>query len=96
MSRRRQPVQTVKCAGCDKTQRVRAAYIRPADFYACSYACADKVRRMIGTIRVIAYNACAGFCGYTDRKPTMEELRSIAKAQKIKELGVQWKKRENL
>jgi len=77
MSRRLQPVPTVKCAGCDKTQRIRAANIRPADFYACSDACADKVPRIIGTIRVVEHHACAGFYGYTDRKPTAEELRSI-------------------
>jgi hypothetical protein len=89
MSRRLQPVQTVKCAGCDKTQRIRAAYIRPADFYACSDACANKVPRIIGTLRIVEHHACAGFYGYTDRKPTAEELRSIVKAHKLKELGVE-------
>jgi hypothetical protein len=43
--------------------------------------------RIIGTIRIVEQHACAGFYGYTDRKPTAEELRGIAKAQKLKELG---------
>jgi len=93
MSRRLQPVPTVKCAGCDKTHRIRATNIRPADFYACSDACADKVPRIIGTIRVVEHHACAGFYGYTDRKPTAEELRSIARAQKLKELALESNKR---
>ena len=97
MSRRQQPVQTVKCAGCDKTQGVRAAHIRPADFFACSDVCANKVPRKLGTVRIVEQNACAGFSGYTDTKPTAEELRGIEKAQKLKELGmVELKKRGHL
>ena len=95
-SRAALPSEASPSAGRNKTQRVRAAYICLADFYACSGACANKVRRVLGTIRIVAYNARAGFYGYTDRKPTVEELRSITKAQKLKELGVEWKKRQNL
>lgn len=96
MNKRHQPVQTVKCAGCDKTQRIRAAYISPADFYACSDACANKVPRIIGTVRIVEYNGCAGFYGYTDRKPTAEEVRRVVKAQKLRELAVERKKRGDL
>jgi hypothetical protein len=63
---------------------------------ACSAACANKVPRIIGTVRIVEHHACAGFYGYTDRKPTAEELRSVVKAQKLKELGVESNKRGDL
>ena len=69
----------IACAGCGRTQRVRACKVVPADGYTCGLGCCTRnpdfhlPRTPEGCVCVQELYAAGGFSGWTIRPATLEE-----------------------
>ena len=83
----------VACAGCGRSQRVRASKVIPCDGYICSYTgCAKNPEFRLPDIpdgRLCAFelNAAGVFSGWRIRRVTPTEQRSINRAKAIQDEG---------
>jgi hypothetical protein len=77
----------IACAGCGRTQRVRAAKVRKADYYTCDYGtCAKNPKgieslRPEGFITELDMNAAGGFTGVTVRHASPSEWASDSRCR---------------
>jgi hypothetical protein len=81
----------VACAGCGRTQRVRAVKVVPCDGYTCSWGGCKKNPDsklpivLDGYSCIIESNAAGGLSGWILRPATEEQKRSIQRAKWIRD-----------
>ena len=81
----------IACAGCGRTQRVRARKVVPCDGYTCSLGGCKKnpdFKLPIGPdgyVCVIKSHAAGAFSGWILRPATEEEKRSVQRAKQIRD-----------
>ena len=84
----------VACAGCGRTQRVRASKVIPCNGYTSSWGRCKQNPDFKppevpdGWICVRESHAAGGFSGWTIRPATQEEKRSIERAKAIRDAGL--------
>ncbi len=79
---------TITCAGCEKTQTVRAAKLLHCDYYTCGKNCHVNSAFQHpdvpnGFIHLETLNAAGSFTGHTIRPATIEESRSLLRAREL-------------
>lgn len=84
----------IACAGCGRTQRVRASKVIACDGYTCSLGrCKQnpdfKLPEVLdGWICIHEPYAAGGFSGWKIRPATQDEKRSIERAKAIRDAGL--------
>jgi hypothetical protein len=84
----------IACAGCGRTQRVRACRVVRADGYTCGLGRCTRnpdfhlPRTPEGCVCVQELFAAGGFSGWTIRPATLEERAAIARARAIRAAGM--------
>ncbi|MFL5656778.1 MAG: hypothetical protein ACJ8CB_21680 [Ktedonobacteraceae bacterium] len=94
MSKQDEPMVTIACAGCGRTQTLRASKLFRCDYYACSDPCkANPAWRHpplpVGHVRVTTLAAAGAFNGYTVRRMTREDVLSVGRAKRLRDAGKQ-------
>jgi len=85
----------IACAGCGRTQRIRARKVHPCDGYTCSLgSCKQNPNFKTptappGWICLIEIGAAGGFSGWTLRPATEDEYLSIERAKSIRDAGME-------
>ena len=85
-----EPLITVACAGCGRTQRLRERRVVLCEGYTCGFGghCAKNPRFVLpavpdGCVRHIVPNAAGAFSGYNTRFATPEKIEAIARAREV-------------
>jgi len=85
-----EPLITVACAGCGRTQRLRERRVVLCEGYTCGFGghCAKNPRFVLpavpdGCVRHIVPNAAGAFSGYNTRFANPEEIEAIARARDV-------------
>lgn len=83
----------IACAGCGRTQRVRASKVIPCDGYTCSLSgCKKNPDFKVppapeGYVCTHIMNVAGGFSGWVIGLATDEDKRSIERAKAIRDAG---------
>ena len=85
-----EPLITVPCAGCGRTQPLRERRVVLCEGYTCGFGGhrAKNPRFVLpavpdGCVRHIGPNAAGAFSGYNTRFATPEEIEAIARAREV-------------
>lgn len=95
MVNRKNPVKHIEvaCAGCGRTQRLRASKVIPCGGYTCAYgSCKQNPAFHLpkvpeGCVCVLEMRAAGGFSGWTVRIANQEERRSIERAKTLRDMA---------
>ena len=87
-NKKNEPRITITCAGCEKTQTVRAAKVLRCDYYTCGKNCNvnstfEHSEVPNGFIHLETMNAAGNFTGHTIRPATIEESQSLLRARAL-------------
>ena len=89
-NKKSEPLISVACAGCGRTQRLRERRVVLCDGYTCGFGghCAKNPRFVLspvpeGCVRHIVPNAAGAFSGYNTRFATPEQLEAIVRATDV-------------
>ena len=97
----KEPLVEIVCAGCGRTQRVRASKVIACDGYTCSLgACKQNPdfklpRPPEGFVCVLELHAAGGFSGWSIRPATDDDRRAVERARAIRDQGLMRNLRRN-